>query len=183
MCPLFERMLGALREKNPRAAAWLDNIPKEKWTQSYDEGRRYGNMTINLAECVNGVLKGSIALPITALVKATYHRLNSWFLHHRDEASNMIRASHIYCEELTKVINENNRKAACQLVAYRDGSRRSRVYTVILMQSWCDCGEFQSLRLPCSHAIATCASLNLDYEQFISSVYGHEFQPIGNEEY
>ncbi|KAF1881950.1 hypothetical protein Lal_00038594 [Lupinus albus] len=37
--PRFERMLSALRQKNPRAAAWLDNILKEKWTQSYDDGR------------------------------------------------------------------------------------------------------------------------------------------------
>ncbi|KAF1891500.1 hypothetical protein Lal_00012389 [Lupinus albus] len=150
-------------------------------------------MTTNLAECVNGVLKSSRALPITALVRALYHRLNSWFVHHRDEASSM-------------VINKNNRKATCQFVrnfsresgvsevevAARDGSQHSKVYRVRLMQNWCDCGEFQSLRLPCSHTIATCASLNLDYGQFISpiyrldnllKVYGNEFQPIGSEEY
>ncbi|KAF1889901.1 hypothetical protein Lal_00025231 [Lupinus albus] len=206
MRPRFERMLDDLRQKNPRAAAWLDNIPKEKWTQSYDEGRRYGHMTTNLAECVNGVLKGSRALPITSLVQATYHRLNSWFLHHRNEATSMIMACHIYCEELTKVLNENNRKATCQTIRTfsresgvfvvevpgREGSRHSKVYTVRLNQYWCECGEFQSLRLPCSHVIATCSSMNLDYRQFISpiyrldnllKVYGREFEPIGNEEY
>ncbi|KAF1899801.1 hypothetical protein Lal_00019933 [Lupinus albus] len=96
-------------------------------------------MTTNLPECVNGVLKGSRALHITALVRATYHMLNSWFLHHRNEATIMI----IYCKELTKAINENNRKVTCQLVrsfsrdsgvseveiASRDGSRHSRIYT------------------------------------------------------
>ncbi|KAF1899392.1 hypothetical protein Lal_00019520 [Lupinus albus] len=206
MRPRFERMLDDLRQKNPRAAAWLDNIPKEKWTQSYDEGRRYGHMTTNLAECVNGVLKGSRALPITSLVQATYHRLNSWFLHHRNEATSMIMAGHIYCEELTKVLNENNRKATCQTIRTfsresgvfvvevpgREGSRHSKVYTVRLNQYWCECGEFQSLRLPCSHVIATCSSMNLDYRQFISPIYrldnllkayGRGFEPIGNEEY
>ncbi|KAF1858882.1 hypothetical protein Lal_00043017 [Lupinus albus] len=59
---------------------------------------------------------------------ATYHKLNSWFLHHKDEASTMVRASHIYCEELTKVINKNNRKATCQLVL--TFSRESRVCEV-----------------------------------------------------
>ncbi|KAF1893844.1 hypothetical protein Lal_00002382 [Lupinus albus] len=206
MRPRFERMLDDLRQKNPRAAAWLDNIPKEKWTQSYDEGRRYGHMTTNLAECVNGVLKGSRALPITSLVQATYHRLNSWFLHHRNEATSMIMAGHIYCEELTKVLNENNRKATCQTIRTfsresgvfvvevpgREGSRHSKVYTVRLNQYWCECGEFQSLRLPCSHVIATCSSMNLDYRQLISPIYrldnllkayGRGFEPIGNEEY
>ncbi|KAF1865059.1 hypothetical protein Lal_00004433 [Lupinus albus] len=85
-------------------------------------------MTTNLAECVNGVLKGSRALPITSLVQATYHRLNSWFLHHRNEATSMIMAGHIYCEELTKVLNENNHKATCQTI--RTFSRESRVFVV-----------------------------------------------------
>ncbi|KAF1872142.1 hypothetical protein Lal_00033796 [Lupinus albus] len=127
--------------------------------------------------------------------------MGSWFLHHRNEATNMIRACHIYCEELTKVINENSHKATFQLVhsfsresgvsevevVGRDGSRNCRVFIVRLNQNWCDCGEYKSLRL-LSYAIATCTSLNLDFGQFISlvyrldnllKVYGHEFQPIG----
>ncbi|CAL0310918.1 unnamed protein product [Lupinus luteus] len=206
MRPRFERMLSALREKNARAAAWLDHIPKEKWAQCYDEGSRYGHMTTNLAECINGVLKGSRALPITALVRTTYYGLNSWFVDHRDETINMIKAGHTYCEELTNVIKENQRQSTCQLVrsfsretgvaevevASRSAARHSRVYIVKLAKNWCDCGEFQSLRLPCSHAIATCSTLNLDCGQFISpiyrldnilKVYGIHFQPIGNIEY
>ncbi|KAF1868712.1 hypothetical protein Lal_00036150 [Lupinus albus] len=188
MQPRFERMLDDLRQKNPRAAAWLDSIPKEKWTQSYDEGRHYEHMTTNLTECVDGVLKGSRALPITSLVQATYHRLNSWFLHHRNEATSMIMTGHIYCEELTRVESG----VFVVEVPGRDGSRHSKVYTVRLNQYWCECGEFQLLRLSDSHVIATCSSLNLDYRQFISpiyrldnllKVYGREFEPIGNEEY
>ncbi|KAF1892092.1 hypothetical protein Lal_00036447 [Lupinus albus] len=146
MRPQFERMLNILRQKTPRAGAWLDQIPKEKWSQAYDQGRRYGHMTTNLAECINGVLKGSRTLPFTALVKATYYRLNEWFIEHRNEASNMIKAGHVYCEELTKVIKENQRQSTCQLVrtfsretgvsevevVSRSGGRQVRVYTVRL---------------------------------------------------
>ncbi|KAF1870871.1 hypothetical protein Lal_00030181 [Lupinus albus] len=39
MRPRFERMLNILRQKNPRAGAWLNQIPKEKWSQAYDQGR------------------------------------------------------------------------------------------------------------------------------------------------
>ncbi|KAF1892195.1 hypothetical protein Lal_00036554 [Lupinus albus] len=118
----------------------------------------------------------------------------------------MIKAGHVYCEELTKVIKENQRQSTCQLVCTfsretevfevevvsRSGGRQVRVYTVRLADNWCDCGEFQSLRLSCSHAIATCASLALDCGQFISPIYRldnilkayeYEFQPIGNEQY
>ncbi|XP_019460005.1 PREDICTED: uncharacterized protein LOC109359765 [Lupinus angustifolius] len=91
MRPRFERMMNLLRQKHLRAGAWLDQIPKEKWSQAYDEGGRFGHMTKNLAECINGVLKGSRALPITTLMRATYYKLNEWFIQHRNEASNMIR--------------------------------------------------------------------------------------------
>ncbi|KAF1889441.1 hypothetical protein Lal_00024766 [Lupinus albus] len=99
------------------------------------------------------VLKGSRALPITALLQTTYYRLNLWFS-----------------------IKENQRQSTCQLV--RSFSRETgmaeveaKVYTVKLTDNWCDCGEFQSLRLSCSHAIATCSNLNLDCGQFISPTY------------
>ncbi|KAF1894892.1 hypothetical protein Lal_00022386 [Lupinus albus] len=168
MRPCFERMLSALHEKNPRARAWLDHIPKAKWAQCYDEERQYDHMTTNLAE----------APLITAIVQTTYYRLNSWFVDHRDEVVNMIKAWHIYCEELTNVIKENQRQSKCQLVRSfsretgvveveapsRSGGRHSKVYT-------CDCGEFQSFRLSCSHAIVTCSNLNLDCLQFISPIY------------
>ncbi|KAF1871107.1 hypothetical protein Lal_00020841 [Lupinus albus] len=66
-----------LQDKFIQMGAWLDQIPKAKWAQCYDEGRQYGHMTTNLAECINGVLKGSRALHITALIRTTYYRRNS----------------------------------------------------------------------------------------------------------
>ncbi|KAF1892745.1 hypothetical protein Lal_00042638 [Lupinus albus] len=53
----------------------------------------------------------------------------------------------------------------------RSSGRHSKVYTIKLTENWCDCGEFQSLRLPCSHAIVTCSTLNFDCGQFISPIY------------
>ncbi|KAF1898125.1 hypothetical protein Lal_00032890 [Lupinus albus] len=122
------------------------------------------------------------ALPITSLVQAIYHSLNSWFLHHRNEAINMIMAGHIYYEELTKVLNENNRKATCQTI--RSFSSESGVFVVEVPGR--DGSRHSKI------VIATCSSLNLDYRQFISliyrldnllKVYEREFEPIGNEEY
>ena len=51
----------------------------EKWTQSYDGGRRYGAMTINISECFNGVLKGAPSLPIATMVKLTWGKLVAYF--------------------------------------------------------------------------------------------------------
>jgi hypothetical protein len=43
---------------NPHAKAWLDAILNEQWTRAYDGGHRFGNMTTNLAESFNSVVKG-----------------------------------------------------------------------------------------------------------------------------
>jgi hypothetical protein len=57
---------------------WLEKIPREKWTQAYDGGKRYGHMTTNLAESLNSVLKGVRALPILALVKIFKSTILLW---------------------------------------------------------------------------------------------------------
>jgi len=50
----------------------LDNqILLEKWTQTYDGGKRFGHMTTNL--------KGARSLPVCALVKTTFKRTKYWF--------------------------------------------------------------------------------------------------------
>ena len=54
-------------------------MPKEKWALSFDKGYRYGAMTTNVSECFNGVLKGARSLPIMAMVKYTWFKLNSYF--------------------------------------------------------------------------------------------------------
>ena len=49
------------------------------WTQSHDGGRRFGAMTTNISECLNGVLKGARGLPIAALVEFTWNKLVQYF--------------------------------------------------------------------------------------------------------
>ena len=41
----------------------------EKWTQAFNEGKRYKNMTTNLAESLTSILKGTCSLLIIALIK------------------------------------------------------------------------------------------------------------------
>ena len=70
----------------------LNQIPKSKWTQAYDEGKQYGHMTINLANCMNSVLKGAQALPITALANETFNKINYSFVTNGIKIMNMIKA-------------------------------------------------------------------------------------------
>ena len=44
-------------------------------------------------------------------------------------------------------------------------------YTIKLNEWWCDYGEFQALRLSCSHVIAACSSCYLRIDMFVDPVY------------
>lgn len=36
---------------------------------------------------------------------------------------------------------------------------------------WCGCGKLQKVHMSCSHAIATCKYIQVDYKQLINDVY------------
>lgn len=196
-----------LREENREATNWLDNIPKEKWALAFDQGRRYGHMTTNLAECINSVLKGTRNLPITSIVQSIYYRLAELFVKKGQQQHAMINAGREYSEVLTRTMDDNRRKANSHIV--RSFTRENQEFLVEelvnplegrpagkfkvnLKDTWCDCGKFQTLHFPCSHVIAACASVHVDYMQFVDpvyklenifNVYRQEFQVVGNEGY
>ena len=75
----FEATLELIRNVKPAAHRYLEAENKEKWTLAHNGGRRYGAMTTNLSEFFNGVLKGAHSLPITAMVRFTFFKVNSYF--------------------------------------------------------------------------------------------------------
>ena len=69
----YERCMEELKQLNENSVTWFSKLDTQKWAQAYDQGYRYGWMTTNIAECINGVLKGAQMLPITALVQLTFY--------------------------------------------------------------------------------------------------------------
>ncbi|KAK5802402.1 hypothetical protein PVK06_029993 [Gossypium arboreum] len=132
-------------------ARYLDGIPLEKWTWSYDGGLRYGHMTSNLAECINSILKG------------THHFV--------------LKGSHVWCKLVLKDIGENaeitnSMTSVCHsqpnlVFRVKQPVRPNRgvisgANLVDLIQMTCGCRRFQALRYSCTHAIAACASKRID---------------------
>ena len=68
----------------------------KKWTLAHDGRHRYGWMTTNIDECINGVLKGARMLPITALVRLTFDRCVSYFETHQTEIQSRIANGDLY---------------------------------------------------------------------------------------
>ncbi|XP_016195616.1 uncharacterized protein LOC107636633 [Arachis ipaensis] len=94
-----------LRKQGEAYTYWLDRIPHEQYALAFDGRYRWGHMTTNLVECINSVLKGERNFPVTALVKATFYRLNELFTRKRAEAEARINAGHVFSELLTYADN------------------------------------------------------------------------------
>ncbi|KAL4360827.1 hypothetical protein GQ457_04G010350 [Hibiscus cannabinus] len=201
----FEDMLEELKEKNNEGYNYIMGIPKEKWTNAYDGGFRYGHMTTNLAEAINSSLKGIRNLPITAIVKATYFRLGKLFATLGKESFNLGDAGHIFHprfqKELQPMVNKSNGLYVLPMSRSDTIFRVTEIprplqgydptsYRVNLEEKWCDCGYFQALKSPCQHAIATCNNCRRDYKSLVDhvyflhsvcKVYEMEFPAIGSE--
>nr|XP_029146876.1 uncharacterized protein LOC114924896 [Arachis hypogaea] len=120
-------------------------------------------MTTNLVECINSVLKGARNLPVLALVRATYYRLNELFTRKSAESHERKRAGFTYSVFAQQRIEANMQQAG-NIVVHRF-DRRNEVFEVREMTSGkvsvvdlarrrCDCGHFQLERIPCRHVIA-----------------------------
>ena len=83
----YDKLFKAL-EKNKGGRAFLtwNFEEKQKWSRAYDEGGwRYGDMTSNMVECFNNVLRGARPFPVTAILECTFFKLNEYFLMHSKE--------------------------------------------------------------------------------------------------
>ncbi|KHN43553.1 hypothetical protein glysoja_002136, partial [Glycine soja] len=203
---VFYQNLEKFRELSPAIATWIDRISKEKWTMAYDrEGRRYGHMTTNLSECINKVLKDCRNIPITALVKSTYSRCRKYFVERGRQAQRQLNEGQVYCSKLVKELRKNQDQACSHIVCVYDihstrfeveetfnpiTQRGGQKWAVNLNDRHCQCGRYSALHYPCSHIIAACGYVSLNYYQYIDVVYTNEhilkaysaqWWPLGNE--
>ncbi|KAH1261728.1 hypothetical protein GmHk_02G004531 [Glycine max] len=200
------KKLDKFRQLSPAIATWIDRISKEKWTMTYDrEGRRYGHMTTNLLECINKVLKNCRNIPITALIKSMYSRCRKYFVEHGRQTQRQLNEGQVYCSKLVKELRKNQEQACLHIVrVYNIHSTRFEVeetfnpitqrggqkWAVNLNGHYCQCGRYSALHYPCSHIIAACGYVSLNYYQYIDVVYTNEhilkaysaqWWPLGNE--
>jgi hypothetical protein len=172
--------------ENPEALRWLDNIRKEKWTQAYDGGCRWGHMTSNLAESMNSVFKNIRNQPITSLVQQTFYKCAELFGRRAKQAAAVVNSRQGYSEACQKRIVDALEKANTHIVTEFDRQRLTSSvketedphegrpidhFALDLVQKSCNCGKFQALHLPCSHAIAACSKGRIPYQDYIHHVY------------
>ncbi|RYR47380.1 hypothetical protein Ahy_A07g033310 [Arachis hypogaea] len=90
------RIYARLRECGEAYTRWLDRIPRQQFALAFDNGYRWGHMTTNLVECINGVLKGV---------------LNELFTRKRAEANVRRNAGHVFSEYASNKLQSNQQAA------------------------------------------------------------------------
>ena len=116
----FNRHMATIWRINFEAQQWLEVIPLEIWSLSYDGGQRYGIMTTNMSEVFNNVLKGARSLPITALSQLTFFRLNSYFVARREQGGNILTSNEQYTSYVDAQIKAHVVKARLMKIVLYD---------------------------------------------------------------
>ncbi|XP_072056266.1 uncharacterized protein [Arachis hypogaea] len=146
-----DELVERLCERGEAYKQWLDRIPRQQYTLAHDGEHRWGYMTANPVECINGILKGARNLPVTALDKATFYRLNALFIRKRAEVKARISVGQLFSE-----VREKHSDLG---------------FAVNLRLQHCDCGEFQVDQISCLHVFACCVNQHLDWKQYVYEVY------------
>ncbi|KAK9986732.1 hypothetical protein SO802_031683 [Lithocarpus litseifolius] len=183
----FEAVLELIRNVKPAAHRYLEAKSKQKWTLPHDGGHRYGAVTTNLSECFNGILKGARSLPITAMVRFTFFKVNSYFDARHNLTLDQLEASQEWCKYAMDKFEKNQAKAKDHIVTRMGAqvrlyqvdtpgnplSNRGRQHThrVDLRGMTCTCGKWEAYKILCSHVIAIYAKYKHDAQQFIDPCY------------
>ncbi|XP_071703967.1 uncharacterized protein [Rutidosis leptorrhynchoides] len=134
-------------------AAWkyLEDADLHKWTLYRDILRlRWDNLTTNIAESLNNVLRHARMIPVKACMDYTFHYI-------REHFNTQETTVHGW---LYKVQSTYQRSG--------DGGTE---YTVRYLAKKCTCGRWQHQRMPCSYGIAVCCMRNEDLKTLISKYY------------
>ncbi|XP_030936269.1 uncharacterized protein LOC115961425 [Quercus lobata] len=179
------------REKDYLPYTYLMSESMDMWTQSHDSGRHFREMTTNISECFNGVLKGAWSLPIAAMVEVTWSKLVAYFYDRHKEITHDLLEGKRWSTYAMSTWLENRRKFEKHYVkAFSNEHAIYQVFTssnkcstgggnhryeVRLLEITCSCGKWQNIKIPCSHAIRVCDVLKIDSTTYIHPCYSLEY--------
>ena len=202
-------MMQRIANKSEEAANWIyTHIPvSEQWAMCYDDGHRFGHTNTNVAECVNAVFKDARRLPIAALVEKTFYNMVRYFDNRRRLYTSHLANGKVFTRHCLEVIQRRFNKANSHKVTSfnrqtgifeivtgynRETRKGGNKHIVHIQEHTCSCGKFQATKIPCSHAMAACMEVGVDYMRMVDVVYTLErslqcyttnFLPFGNEAY
>jgi hypothetical protein len=148
-------------------------------------GHRYGNMITSMSKVLNSILKDGCALPGTALIQLTFYRSNKYFSHQRAQTQDFISRHLLWPLQVLCEIRKGSKKSRSHRTILFDaeiwcfevnilckpGVLRVIRHTVNIKEGSCTCGKWKIFHQPCSHLLACCKALRVDYAQFVDPFY------------
>ncbi|KAK4406613.1 hypothetical protein Sango_0667800 [Sesamum angolense] len=201
----FNRIMEEIKKQHVGAFAYLDQINKEKWTTYHDGGWRCSILTINMSECINGVLKGVCRLSVSALVEITLERTVHYFRVRAIKGHKMLQNNQLWTDFACKMFISWQQKAVEHTVTKYSHSQQSasvvtrrlnghgiNTHVVKIANRECSCGKWNQFGIPCSHAQKVCGAYNIsvasmvnDYYDLMAynNIYSKHFEPVQSEDY
>lgn len=158
-----------------KCAEYLLEIGLDHWARAHFQGKRYNVMTSNLAESWNGVLREARELPVIRLVEFIRTKLMSWFANRREAANkNTAHLSPRVLGIITKNFEKSGGYEVLEIAEkeYEVGEKEGGGFHVNLANMTCSCFEFQSLAMPCLHAISASLKGKIAVESLVAEAYG-----------
>lgn len=159
---------------DPTCATYLVELGFHHWARSHFDGNRYNIMTSNLAESWNSVLREAREFPIIPLVDFIRAKLMSWFATRRDAAN---KNADILTPRVLGIVTKNfELTGGYEVVQIADNEYEVRnkiggSFHVNISSNTCSCYEFQTLSIPCSHAISAALKANVEIHTLVTEAY------------
>ncbi|KAL8487246.1 hypothetical protein ACS0TY_023791 [Phlomoides rotata] len=180
----FEIVMREIEGLDHGTHEYLRAIEVSKWTFCHDEDHRYGVMTTNISEAINGVLKRARRLPITVIVSATFTRSKNAFLEREEEAVKLQQNRSRWPDHVLNKFNKAHNLGMKHNVDLYNHSRKTakvttrvarmtyyRMYRVSLSDQECDCGKWKLDGITCSHALELCRQYVVDPRKYVPECY------------
>ncbi|KAH0776781.1 hypothetical protein KY290_008192 [Solanum tuberosum] len=170
----FESLMWQIKEENVEAYEYLMEIPLEKWTVSYDDGKRWGVLTTNLSE------SSQIAQQLQEQNELWTERFKiKWEKNYESSKRHF-------------VFDWNIPTGVYEVRSIEVDGTGGNPHCVSLNERKCDCGKWANLHFPCSHVMKVTDRMGELARNFVSehftidnyvATYSGSFSPVGHEAY
>lgn len=170
----FYTSFNEIKTINPSCADYLIGIGFEHWARSHFPGNQYNIMTSNVAESWNAVLREARELPIMPLLEYIRSKLMTWFAERRNVSK---RERGRITPRVSEIVQANFEESGGLHVSTINNmefdvkEKNGTSFHVNLNTKTCSCFSFQTLMIPCAHAIAAAITEKISVESLVSDIY------------
>ncbi|XP_010490427.1 PREDICTED: uncharacterized protein LOC104768200 [Camelina sativa] len=153
----FRQKFDEIERRSPLCANYLRGIGISHWSRVYFQGKQYNIMSSNIAESINASMAKALEFPIVSMVETIRMMLMRWFYCRRSKANKHLGpVTHEVEELLLKHLSDSAGLSVSPASAdiYQVSNNHGISFTIDLDRKTCTCKVFETLGIPCSHALA-----------------------------